>query len=481
MLLAVDLGSSGVKAGLFQRDGRATLSDSVGVTVERSGLAAEVEPADWVVAVRTVVQAVLQGAAPPAAVVLTGQMGSWIFLDDSGEPTGRAITWMDGRLAAAQEEALRLTDPSAFYAASGQRVPNLPAVLTLARHQGRTGTPVMLREWLMLLLTGTLRYDLTDASTTGCLEVAGQEWWSGARVWSVPEAALPALAVPWEVVGRVTADGERRLGVPAGTPVVAGAGDGPCASLGAGAVYPGDACLTLGSSGTLRLLVDRPLLDPERRSTCLAFTPDLWVAMAATSNAGYALDWARRALGYKDFAELEAEAASVGPGARGLLFLPYLVGERFPLWEGRLRGGFYGLDPDHNRAHMARAVLEAIALTLHQAQRHFMALGAAPSSVVINGGGSRASLLTSLMAAALGVPCGIAPGSSLTGAAMLAAVALGLYPDLPAAVAGMAPPLYPVKPAVWTPDALESTRARLARLSDLLAAEVHAGRLQPLA
>lgn len=480
MLLAVDLGSSGVKAGLFHRDGRTALSDSVGVRVERSGLSAEVEPGDWVAAVRTVVQAVLKDAAPPAAVVLTGQMGSWVFVDESGEPTGRAITWMDGRLAAAQEEALRLTDPSAFYTASGQRVPNLPAVLTLARQQGRTGRPVMLREWLMLLLTGTLRYDLTDASTTGCLAVAERGWWSGARVWSVPGAALPELAIPWELVGRVTPDGERRLGVPAGTPVVAGAGDGPCASLGAGAVYPGDGCLTLGSSGTLRLLVDRPLLDPGRRSTCLAFTLDLWVAMAATSNAGYALDWARRALGYSDFTELEAEAASVAPGARGLLFLPYLVGERFPLWEGRLRGGFYGLDPDHTRAHMARAVLESIALTLHQAQHHFTALGAAPSRVVINGGGSRATLLTGLMAAALGVPCGISPGSSLTGAAMLAAVAVGLYPDLPAAVTAMAPSLHPVKPAAWDPEALESTRARLTRLSNLLAAEVHAGGLQPL-
>lgn len=479
MLLAIDLGSSGVKAAAISLRGETLRSAHTPVAVRRVGLATEVDPREWAAAVRSSVCAVLAGQpGRPEGCVLTGQMGSWVWVDETGEPVGSAVSWNDGRLARLQGEVLLPGGADAYYAATGQRLPALPAVMALARQHGRSGRPLMLRAWLTQLLVGQAYTDPTDACITGCFAIGPRQWWPMAKQsWSLPDGVLPPVAEPTAVVGRVTAAAEAQLGVPAGTPVIAGAGDGPCASVGSGAVADGEACLTLGSSGTLRLMVSRPLLDRDRRSTCLAFTEQLWIAMAATSNVGYALDWARTALGYRDFAELEADAASAPPGSGGLIFLPYLVGERFPLWEGRLRGGFYGLDPDHTHAHMARAVFEGLALSLRQAQVHFTALGVRPQRVVINGGGARSGLLTSLIAQALGVPCRVSEREALTGAAMLAAVGLGIYPTLADAVAAMGGTAPPVAAAEGDSRILELAYNRQVALSRAVTELIRTGDL----
>lgn len=276
-----------------------------------------------------------------------------------------------------------------------------------------------LRQWLLHRLTGSWGIDPTDASNTGCFAVAEGDWSDGTcRQLDVRRSdLLPVLAAD-AVLGAVDAEGAALLGVPRGTPVLAGAGDGPCASLGAdatGAV----GCLTLASSGTLRLLVDGVTLDPCRSSTCLAFLGGRYVVSLPVSNVGFALEWARGALGFATVAELE-QAAVTATSDPSVTFQPYLTGERFPYWDRDRTAGFLGIRADHDRGDLARAVLVGVACSLRRCVDHVRTLGLPLDELRVNGGAARCVSLVALLGALLDVPLTRTEGDTLSGAAVLA-------------------------------------------------------------
>nr|BFE71040.1 hypothetical protein GCM10020092_043410 [Actinoplanes digitatis] len=242
-------------------------------------------------------------------------------------------------------------------------------------------------------------------------------------------------------------------GLHADTPLIIGAADGPLANLGVGATPPGVAAVSLGTSGALRTIVDRPTADRAGRLFCYALTEEHWVVGGAINNAGSVVRWAgqtfaggfdRPAAEGEDAdvrdAALLAEAAEVGPGSEGLLCLPYLLGERAPWWRGGMRGAYLGLRREHGLPHLVRAALEGVCQQLALVRDTFADEGIAMTEVRATGGAVASDLWVSVLAAALDLPVSVAdtPEGTALGACLLARHALGELPDLAAAAAMVA-------------------------------------------
>jgi sugar (pentulose or hexulose) kinase len=418
-VLALDVGSSSYK-GCLARTGR---------VVRRAAVAAPrgAAPGEVLAALRGLVAELLDGGGRPECAVVTGQMGSHVWVDGDGRAAGDVVPWTDRRDASAQARLCAAVDPAAFHRATGQRVPGLAARHAWGAAAGRTGVPVPLRQWLLRVATGVWGIDPTDASVTGALDIHEIAWSEAWRL-GVPDGSRPPVRDPRAVMGRVTAEGARALGIPEGVPVLTGAGDGPCASLGAraagaaevaegvegagggGGAVPGGAgggdtggvgCLTLGSSATLRMVTTGALLDPGARSTVLAWGGGAYVLSIPVSNAGFALEWGRRVLGFGT-AEAFEEAAAAGRTDPGVIVLPYVTGERFPYWSRGLRAGVYGAGEGTDRATLARSVVVGIACTLLRTLRHARELGADPRVLMVNGGAAASGSLLAATAALLG-------------------------------------------------------------------------------
>jgi gluconokinase len=209
--------------------------------------------------------------------------------------------------------------------------------------------------------------DHSIAAATGLLNIQSLQWDDLAlAIAGITPAQLSYLVPVTEIFQPLPVPIANGLGISPTTPVVIGANDGVLANLGLGAVTPTHAAITIGTSGAIRAIVDRPLVDPHQRLFCYAFTHDRWLVGGATNNGGVILQWLRDKLfldsTYEDLIQL---AETVPPGAEGLLFHPYLLGERSPLWRSEARGSFFGLSINHTKAHLVRAVLEGIGLNLH--------------------------------------------------------------------------------------------------------------------
>ena len=239
----------------------------------------------------------------------------------------------------------------------------------------------------------------------------------------------------------MTAEAAALTGLLAGTPVVIGGGDGACATVGAGAVHPGDAYINIGSSAWLAVTARRPLLDPEMRTFNLAhLDPDLVMALGSMQAAGGAFDWLERLLRGEAEGDLHdalsLAAASVPPGADGLLFLPYLLGERSPYWNPQARGAFVGLTMTHGRPEMARAVLEGVAFNLRLILDALQAQEIEIPAMRLIGGGARSPLWRQILADVLGLPIllpELVTEATSLGAAIAGGVGVGIFDSFAAA------------------------------------------------
>ncbi|GDY30695.1 gluconokinase [Gandjariella thermophila] len=320
---------------------------------------------------------------------------------------------------------------------------------------------VALKDYLLLAFTGRLVADHSSASGSGLLALDGPRWYPPSlAVAGVREEQLPDLVPPTEVL-RLSAAAAEATGLPAGLPVVAGGGDGPMANLGVGAVLPGMAALSLGTSGALRVVRDRPGVDKRGRVFCYALADGLWVLGGAVSNGGVVAQWAADAFDVK-VGDLLAEAEAVPAGARGVFALPYLLGERAPWWDPDLRAALVGLRREHGRAEIARALVEGVAQQLALVQDAVAATGAPVESVRVTGGAFRSPLWSAVLAAALDRELAVAEESegSGMGAVLLGWRALGGLASLTDAAALVTPT------RTVRPDA--TTAARLARVRPMI-------------
>ncbi|MCE9590371.1 MAG: gluconokinase [Planctomycetes bacterium] len=375
LVIGLDLGTTTCKALAVDARARVIASASSPVKTQFSGDRAEQDPwliADTAASVLRRLMSDLHGR-PIAGLAISGAMHSLIPIGDDDQPLAPASLWSDRR-AATQTAAMRAT-PEAhdLYNATGCGIRWLyhpPRIRWWLEQEPdiarQTRRFVALKDVVTHRLTGRWCTDTSLASTTGLLDIRTCQWHAGAlRAVGIDASHLPELVSPTGEMGRVTAAGAAWSGLPIGTPVIGGGSDGPLANLGAAGAAPGLVVASIGTSGAVRMNVSQPLLDERERTWCYVMQPGRWVAGGAIANAGLALQWVKEKW-FSDlsFDDMIARADAIAPGAEGVLFLPYLTGERNPHWDTDARAVVQGLTLHHTRDHLARAALEGVAFCL---------------------------------------------------------------------------------------------------------------------
>ncbi len=442
VLLGIDIGTTGVRAVAIDEDGRLLAEAREPCPPETTNPGrVEADAEVWWSATCTVTSRLAAATRIDRveAIGVTGQAPTAILVDADGRPLRRAILWLDVRAADEARTLDTALGPGRAEAIGGNRMHAYylgPKLAWLRAHEPETLARAALilqsHAFVAMRLTGAAACDASTAMLCAPLFDARARAWSspGAAATGVNESALPRIVRAHDVLGAVTHAAAAATGLREGTPVVAGGGDFAASALAAGVVDQGDACLTLGTAGNLTMPMDEPRFDSRLVNThhvgCTR-----WLALGGTL-CGAALEWFRRACAPGvPWEVLEAEAAGVAPGADGVLVLPYLQGERTPIWDERARGAFVGLELAHGRAHLYRALLEGIALgfraCLAVAEEGGLRLG----QVIAVEGAGRSALLRQTCADALGVPVTWVRGggSAGAGAAILAGLGTGILAD----------------------------------------------------
>jgi xylulokinase len=452
LFLGVDVSTTGAKALLIDEKGAVLASATTALAVSTpKPLWSEQDPLDWWTGTAASIRRALAEAgatgADVATVGLTGQMHGLVLLDGSHRVLRPAILWNDQRTGA-QCDAIRarmggrahLVKVTGNDALTGFTAPK---ILWVREHEpevyAKTRLVLLPKDYVRLRLTGVAAMDKADGSGTLLFDLPSRGWSREVlEKLEIPADWLPPTFEGPAVTGQVTAAAAAETGLREGTPVVAGGGDQAAGAVGAGAVRPGVVALTLGTSGVIFVTTDAPLVEPEGRlhAFCHA-VPGKWHFMGVTLSAAGSLQWYHDTLaGGETFDGLVAEAEQAPAGSEGLLFLPYLSGERTPYPDPLARGAFVGLTVRHRRAHLTRSVLEGVAFSMRDC---FMLLKQAGigdvRQVRVAGGGAKSALWRRICASVLGVELVTVNSTEggAYGAALLAGVGSGAWPTVEAA------------------------------------------------
>lgn len=452
LLLGIDIGTSGSKAVLIVPDGsvRAEAITEYAMQVPRPGWA-EQNPEDWWKATVASIRQVLASAKGEtvAGIGLTGQMHGLVLLDEEGKVLRPCIMWNDQRTAAQCAEIeqkvgrAKLIELAGKPALTGFTAGKILWVRESEPELYRRVRHVLLpKDYVRYRLTDALAMDVADGSGTLLMDVHRRAWSDELlKLLEIPRDWLPPLHESHEVVAEVSDETASATGLRAGTPVVAGAGDQAAQSIGTGIAREGIVSVTIGTSGVVFAAMSKYRFDltGELHAYCHA-VPDTWHLMGVTLSAGGSLRWFRDTLCEAEKAEaartgrdvydIITELAATAPvGSDGLLFLPYLTGERTPHADPNARGVFFGLSLRHTKAHMARAVLEGVTFSLRECLDLLCNLGQSCVRVRVSGGGSRSAFWRQMMADVFGteiVEVNVTQGAAY-GAALLAGVGTGVY------------------------------------------------------
>ncbi|TMD53272.1 MAG: xylulokinase [Chloroflexi bacterium] len=446
VLVGLDVGTTGVRVLAVNREGAivASAGRRYALTMPRPGWT-EQEPDDWWNAARDALSEVA-GAVEGRVdgIGLTGQMHGAVFLDGGGKSIRPAILWNDQRTEAQCREitakvgANRLLEVCGNPALTGFQAPKLLWLREEEPDAYRRVARVLLpKDYIRYRLTGELATDPSDASGTLLLDLRSRAWSQELldRL-EVPREWLPAVVESSGQTGQVGRSLAEELGLGPHVPVAAGAGDNAAAAIGVGVVAPGVGVSSIGTSGVVFAPSDA--FTPDGAGRVHAFchaVPGGYHLMGVTLAAGAALEWWRGLFNPPSTPEQLAElAATAAPGSGGLLFLPYLYGERSPLLDPRARGAFVGLTASHGAAELTRAVMEGVVFSLRESLEIIAEL-APVEAIRATGGGARSRLWAQLQADVYNRPValmGVEEGAAY-GAALLAGVAAAIYPDLEAA------------------------------------------------
>jgi gluconokinase len=464
-VIGLDVGTTAVKAVAF---GVATPWRHVAVREIAAG--PEQDPVGIAAAVTAALGACAAACATAgrrvAAVSVGTAMHGLIGLDAAMRPLTPLVTWADGRAADQAWDLHRSGRAAELHRVSGAPVHPMTPLAKLLWFRAcapdtwaRARWWVGLKDYVLWQLTGSLVTELSSASGTGMLATAARDWNPAAlALTGVAAEQLPPV-LPTTGLLELTAGAAAATGLPTGTPVVAGAADGPLGNLGTAAMAPGVAGLSLGTSGAVRIVVPEPYEDPEGRLFSYALTDDAWVVGGAVSNGGSVVRWAGEVFGAdlpagpeRDAALLEL-AAAVPAGSDGLVMRPHLLPERAPLWSPELHGSYVGLRSTHTRGHLVRAAVEGVADRLVAVVRDLDRVHPV-ETVRITGGAFRSALWRRVVAAVVDRPTVFttdAEGSAL-GAAALGLHALGRAAT-PEAAAALLDPAYGAGEPVTVPEA----------------------------
>ena len=463
-LLGIDLGTTGVKAVLFDAgDGTPLAAAFVPYPLSHPQPGwAEQEPRDWWTATVEAIHVCLDAGTrlgAPARLVrglgLSGQMHGVVLLDSDGEVLRPAIIWADQRSeaecrqiteAVGSERLIELVSNPALTGFS------LPKLLWIRNHEpevfARARTMLLPKDYIRYRLTGIRALEISDAAGTCLFDVKGSHWSSEVlAALNLDPSLLPEVVASDTTAGTLTGPVAELLHLPPDTKVAGGGADNACGAVGNGVVRSGRALLSIGTSGVVLAHAETPVVDRSgpvpRVHTFNHAVPNAWYMMGVTQAAGLSLRWVRDNLGLPERAVeqwsnldaydlLDAEAEAAPPGSAGLLFLPYLQGERTPHLDARARGGWIGLTASHRRNHLIRAVLEGVAYSLRDCFDIILRQGLPIEQVRATGGGAKSRLWRQIISDVLGlelVTTSNAEGPAF-GAAVLAGVAAGVYPSV---------------------------------------------------
>ncbi|KLU61891.1 xylulose kinase [Peptococcaceae bacterium CEB3] len=443
-LLGIDIGTSGTKTVLIDEAGRmlASAYAEYPLAQPRPGWA-EQDPDLWWQATLAGIAEVLKKTGlrgeEVAAVGLSGQMHGAVLLDKDYQVLRPAILWCDQRTGAESEWIAETLGVEKLFAWSGNpALPGFtaPKLLWMRRHEpalyARIQHVLLPKDFIRWRLTAELATEVSDASGTLLLDVARRRWSPEMlAALAIPQSWLPPVYESIEVSGRVSVSAAALTGLAAGTAVVGGGGDQAAGAVGAGIVQSGLLSVALGTSGVVFAATDEARILPGSglHAFCHAL-PGKWHLMGVMLAAGASLQWLRNNMAPGDtYDNLTGRAARVQAGAEGLLFLPYLLGERTPYPDPAARGGFIGLSMRHELGHLVRAVLEGVAYGLRDSLELMKRLGVPGAEVRVSGGGARSALWRQIVADIFQAPVTVVNSSEgpAFGAALLAGTGVGVY------------------------------------------------------
>jgi len=453
MLLGIDVGTGGTRAVLIDSSGKVLgsfASEHAPVRSEHIGWA-EQDPEDWWRAAREAIAGVMAATeltgAEIEAVGLTGQMHGCVMLDAGGNILRSALIWADQRT---QPQCDWLTEKIGFERlielTCNPALPNftLTKLLWVRDHQpeifARIAHVLCPKDYVRYRLTGEFAMDMQEASGTLLLDVTDRRWSvEVAEAAGIPMEWLPRLFEGPEICARISTAGAGATGLAAGTPVAAGAGDQGAGAVGMGILAPGSVSATIGTSGVVFAATDAPTKDRlGRLHTFCHAAPGVWHVMGVTNGAGLSLRYFRDTFAagtsYEHLTEL---ASKVRAGSDGLMWAPYLFGERTPHLDPEARAAFVGITASHTKGHFVRAILEGVAFSLRDTLTLFAELGVPVKAIRLGGGGARGALWRQIQADVYGHPVELleAEEGGAFGAALLAGTGIGVWPTVEAACA----------------------------------------------
>jgi xylulokinase len=468
-LLGIDVGTSSVKALLCDERGEvvATASSPLTLMHPHAGWS-EQNPDDWWAAVVNAVRNVLAHAEMQhrgiMAIGLSGQMHGSVLLPRESLTCGGvdaevvrpALLWNDQRTAAqCVEIERRMGGRAALVREVGNAALTgftLPKLLWVREHEpenwSRVAAFCLPKDFIGLRLTGMLASDVGDASGTLLFDVAKRRWHEGVcATMGIDPSLLPPTHESSAVVGALTAWAAAQTGLPQGIPVVAGSGDNMTSAVGSGVVEPGIVAGALGTSGVIVAHASKPVMDVaagdglgqetgRTHTMCSAAGRDAWCITGCMLSAGGSLKWVRDTLfAGVEYEELMYEASKAPPGSGGLVFLPYLTGERCPHPDPSARGGWIGLTSRHTRGHIVRSVVEGVSFGMGEILEIVRGLGVEAKSVRLSGGGAKSPMWRQILADVFGVPVVMTNSEEgpSHGAALLAGVGAGVWKSVPEA------------------------------------------------
>lgn len=404
-VIGIDLGTSAVKALLVDRMGsvRAEASCTYALHHPHPGHS-EQDPEDWVAGTKSaLLELVTKAKVAPEEIEglsFSGQMHGLVLLDTEGNPIRRAILWNDTRTTEQCREIEQVLGDRLLSITKNVALEGftLPKILWVREHEpeqfARASCFLLPKDYLRYRMTGQLQMDYSDAAGTLLLDVRGKQWSADIlRAFELDPSLCPPLVESFTHVGDLTRDFAEQCGLRIGTKVFAGGADNACGALGAGVLSTGVTMCSIGTSGVMLSYEENKDRDFQGKVHFFNHSrEDAYYVMGVTLAAGYSLSWFKNTFAPGEtYDELLRDIASVPPGSRGLLFTPYLVGERTPHADAMIRASFIGMDGAHDRSHIARAVLEGITFSLHESLELFRAAGIPVRSIISIGGGAKNS------------------------------------------------------------------------------------------
>lgn len=451
-LMGVDLGTSSVRAMIVCEGGEVLAVEGEGYDVViPAPRQAEQDPLLWWEKARAVIGRAVGAAGVPAddivAVSFSGQMHGLVCLDEKGHPVRPAIIWPDQRSAGSIEDIFakvgrdRVVENIQNAIATGFLIASL---YWLKEHEPecyrRTHSVMLPKDYIKYRLSGKVLTDYSDAAGSAAFDNVKMQWaWDLLDELGLDRDKFPPCGPSTELAGHVTAEASASTGLSRKTWVVNGGADQAMQAIGNGIVDKGVFAANIGTGGQVSTSMDRPVFDPKIRTSTFAHAmPECWYVMGAVLASGLSLKWlAGKVLGDTDFAGLSARAAGTPAGSGGLLFLPYLTGERTPHLDPDARAVFFGLTLAHERSHMVRAVMEGVVYAFRDCMEIIVGMGLPCRRLIASGGGANSDLWLQIQADILGreVHRSLVKEQACLGAAITAGVGTGVYPGFSEACA----------------------------------------------